>query len=92
MGNENTIEKAKQIINETSEFIKNIKLEEGKTPDQGVIVFKFDNGKILSPVIIGNHDMLKAQSILDFIIDDIKRSQKANQMPDDVKTALGLIK
>jgi len=88
----NNLEKAIQLVNSSAEFIKSIKLEEGKKPDKGAIVFKFDNDKILQPVFLGACDPAKAQAILDFIIEDMKRAEKVRQLPDDVKEAIGLNK
>jgi len=88
MGND--LEKAKQLVNETSEFIKNIKVEEGKKPESGAIVFKFDGDNMLAPVLLGNCHIGKALQALEFIVDDIKRSEKAKQLPEDVRQALGM--
>jgi len=88
MGND--LEKAKQLVNETSEFIKNIKIEEGKKPESGAMVFKFDGDNMLAPVFLGNCNVAKALQALEFIVDDIKRSEKARQLPEDVRTALGM--
>ena len=86
----NDLEKAKQLVNETSEFIKNIKLEENKKPESGAIVFKFEGDNMLAPMLLGNCHIGKALQALEFIVDDIKRSEKAKQLPDDVRQALGM--
>lgn len=86
--NGNNIEKAKEIIKSTASFIDSIKLEEGKAPDKGAIVFKFDNGKILSPVMVGAADIIKAKQTLDFIIKDLERARDFESLPDDVKQSL----
>lgn len=87
---ENELNKARQLVNDTAEFIKNIKLEENKSPDAGAIVFKFEADKMLSPVLLGNCHLGKALQALEFIVDDIKRSEKAKQLPEDVRNAIGL--
>lgn len=83
-------EKAKQLVNDSAEFIKNIKLEEGKTPENGAIIFKFKQGNLLQPILLGSVNIPKAKIALDFIIEDHQRIEKINQMPDDVRTAIGL--
>lgn len=86
----NDFEKAKELVNQTADFIKNIKLEEGKTPEGGAIVFKFSKGNLLQPILLGSVNISKAKIALDFIIEDHQRMEKINQMPDDVKSAIGL--
>lgn len=86
--NGNNIEKAKEIVKETASFINNITLEEGKAPDKGAIVFKFDGGKMLAPVIVGSADLLKSKQALDFIIKDIERARDFEAMPEDVRNSL----
>jgi len=86
--NGNNIEKAKEIIKETASFINGITLEENKAPEKGAIVFKFDNGKMLSPAILGAADLMKAKQALDFVIKDIERARDFEALPDDVKTSL----
>ncbi len=86
--NGNNIEKVKEIIKETTSFINNITLEEGKAPDKGAIVFKFDGGKMLSPIIIGSADLLKSKQALDFIIKNIEMERDLGAMPEDVRNSL----